>query len=655
MKAPLSLTLCLRVCACIIRCSLATVKCRAQSCSSSDISIAWSDTFDSGNRNDIAYDVAAIDDDNDGQKDDGFAIVGTTDFVDSPKTQGFIIRLDETGAELWRHVTGGTGNDAFNSVIQASNGKIIVCGWTKSNAVGTGSSPNVWVLEYNVTGGTPSEHHYGGSGTDQGWDIIEDEINSVYVVAGRAGYVATPDGDLQNHGSINAQSEYWVLTLDASAFTIGWEEIYHGSYTGGTGDGWATSIMIDNGGNYQVSGFCASCDPLKVQWDALMLNLDPSDGSVNWSGVYGYNLGFGSRDQVTYQVIEATENGDDFFIAAGVHHPSQHANCFGNYQHDVYGLKIDDAGNDIWTPGCELSEGKNYGGTYIDNAYGVVSVCDGDYLLAGNSKSPTANYDITCNNDANSPYTSDAWLLKLNSYGGVAWDASLGDVLDDEFHSIKQVDDGSFVVAGEFGTGANYDLQNFYVVKFELANCPAPTNLTATGASNCKITFDWDASICAQTYLLRYRKVGTSSWTNQTTTASTFTTPNPVPAGDYEWNVRAKCSPNVTSSLATASSNVTACRIGFESTDSDNQVLSVYPNPSAGVFNISLILTSEISEFTRVDIVDIVGNLVASLPISLVNGIVVQQLFINLPSGFYSLKMKVSGRNYQVKLFIQRP
>jgi hypothetical protein len=465
-----------------------------QSCSSSAISIAWTDTFDSGNRNDIAYDVTAIDDDNDGQKDDGFVIVGTTDFMSSPKKEGLIIRLDKTGAELWRRVTGGTGNDAFNSVMQASNGKIIVCGWKKSNAVGTGSSANVWVLEYDTTGNLLGEHQYGGSGQDEGWDIMEDETNGVYVVAGRAGYVATPDGDLSNHGSINAQSEYWVFTLDPSNFTIGWEEIYHGSYTGGTGEDWATSILIDHAGNYQVSGFCASCDPLKVQWDALMLKLDPTDGSVNWSGVYGYNPGFGSRDLGTYQVIETTEGGDDYFIAAGVHHPSQHANCFGNYQHDAYGLKTDDTGNDIWTPGCELSEGKNYGGTYTDNAFGIVPVCDGDYLFAGNTKSPTANYDVTCNNDATGPYTSDAWLLKLNASGGVEWDASLGNTGEDEFHSIIQVEDGSFVAAGVLEGNASFK-QNFYVVKFELTACAAPSNLQASTVSPCRIKFEWDGSV----------------------------------------------------------------------------------------------------------------------------------------------------------------
>lgn len=560
MKRALSLS------ACWIMYVLATTTARSQSCNSSDISIAWAYTFDQGNHNDIAYDVAAIDSDLDGQKDDGFVIVGTTEYSGSPKLQGFIIMIDENGNERWRDTRGGNNMDAFNSVIQESNGKIIVCGWKTSNAKGSGASRNVWVLQYNVTGDTPVEHEYGGSGSDEGWDIIEDEENELYVVAGRAGNVA--DGDLHNHTSINADGEYWVFTLDPSAFTVGWEEIYCGTYTGGTGEDWATSIMIAADGNYVVSGFCASCDPLKVQWDALMLNLDPADGSVNWSGFYGYNPGFGSRDQGTYQVIETTEGDDDYFVAAGVHHPSQHANCFGDYQHDAWGLKNDDAGNDIWTPGCELSEGKNYGGKYTDNGYSLVKTCIGNYLIAGNTKSPTDSFDITCNNDATRPYTSDAWLLNLNPDGTVAWDASLGNVLDDEFHSIELVEDGMYVAVGEYGslTTNPPQGQEFYVVKFSLDECS---------------------------------------------------------------------------------------RLGFPDTFG-NQSISVYPNPATEYLHISLTDLSESKNLPLIEIIDELGKDIASFTANVIDGVLDQQVTVNLSPGFYILKVIAGEKLYQTKLLIGR-
>lgn len=107
-------------------------------------------------------------------------------------------------------------------------------------------------------------------------------------MAGRAGTEA--DGDLSVHSGtgINAGGEYWVFAIDRETFAIGsFNKIYRGSYTGGTETDWATDIFMDNDGNYFVSGFCASCDPGKVQWEAYLLNLDPADGSVNWSGIYG--------------------------------------------------------------------------------------------------------------------------------------------------------------------------------------------------------------------------------------------------------------------------------------------------------------------------------------------------------------------------------
>jgi hypothetical protein len=113
---------------------------RGQSCTSTDVSVIWSDTFDFGGRDDIAYAVAPFNDDGDGIKDDGLVIVGTHQESGENKTQGFIVKRSDSGTEQWRDTVGRlVKDDHFNSVFQASNGKIIVCGWTK---VGGGEAVN---------------------------------------------------------------------------------------------------------------------------------------------------------------------------------------------------------------------------------------------------------------------------------------------------------------------------------------------------------------------------------------------------------------------------------------------------------------------------------------------------------------------------------
>jgi hypothetical protein len=454
-------------------------------CSSSDFVNVTVDTFDSGNRNDVAYAMAFIDDeDEDKDKDDGIVIVGTTDFESSPKTEGFIVIIDENGDD-YRAVRGGNGNDAFNSVIQASDGRIIVCGWKKSNAKGGMQSANVWVVEYGLTANFIEEHEYGGSGTDQGWNILEDGDNDAFVIVGRAGDADPPDGDLDVHNSINGQSQYWVFRIDYDTYAItAFNRIYRGNFTGIVSEDWATQVIIDSDGNYMISGYCASCDPNEVQWDALLLNLDPSNGSINWGGIYGYNPSTGSRDQGAFEIMEVREFGTDYFVAAGNHHPTATGSCFGDDLHDAWVLKINDSGVDIWSPGCELSEGQDYGGTYTDDAYAIVETCDEEYLFAGKTKSPGGNYDVTCKNGGS---TSDAWLVKLNRNGTIDWDASLGGSFDDALHSIEQNEDGSYAAVGEYGGGPNGKFQNFYVIRFEINECTRLENIDSSSEPKISI------------------------------------------------------------------------------------------------------------------------------------------------------------------------
>ena len=85
---------------------------------------------------------------------------------------------------------------------------------------------------------------------------------------------------------------------------------------------------------------------------------------------------------------------------------------------------------------------KTYGVTGYEYAYSIQQTADGGYIVAGYTSSSGAG-------------DTDAWVLKLNSDGTVAWQKTYGGT-GDIAYSIQQTADGGYIVAGctnSFGAG----------------------------------------------------------------------------------------------------------------------------------------------------------------------------------------------------------
>lgn len=136
---------------------------------------------------------------------------------------------------------------------------------------------------------------------------------------------------------------------------------------------------------------------------------------------------------------------------------------------------------------CDLftRPGKFFGGDRPDDAYDILQTCDDEYLIVGTTASKGG--DVGCNNGCSTCYTRDAWIIKLNTSGGIVWEEPLGGAYNDEAHSVIELEDGHFVIAGEFGTRLSQG-QDFYVVKFHLDDCPLKTEQVISDKSTDLIT-----------------------------------------------------------------------------------------------------------------------------------------------------------------------
>ena len=131
---------------------------------------------------------------------------------------------------------------------------------------------------------------------------------------------------------------------------------------------------FDNGYIFSWKGFNPS--------DIWLIKTD-SQGNQEWI----QSIGGSSYDNIANSVQQTTDDG---YIVAGS------TSSFGNGSNDVWLIKTDGEGNEVWD--------RTFGGSGYDYAYSVQQTSDGGYIVTG--------YTSSFGNGAN-----DFWIIKTNSDG----------------------------------------------------------------------------------------------------------------------------------------------------------------------------------------------------------------------------------------------
>lgn len=194
------------------------------------------------------------------------------------------------------------------------------------------------------------------------------------------------------------------VVIDDST-SLGWSKTY-----GGASEDSAYSVCPSGDGGFVFAGSTKSSGA--GEYDVYVVKTD-GDGNEIWSKTYGGESNDGGKS-----VCSA---GDGSFIIAG------YTKSFGAGEDDVYLIKIDGNGNEIWS--------KTYGGTAGDAARSVYPVTDGGFIVAGYTASSGAG-------------KKDAYLIKVNNNGDEIWSKTFGSDRSETGHSVQQTADGGFIVAG---------------------------------------------------------------------------------------------------------------------------------------------------------------------------------------------------------------
>jgi len=351
------------------------------------------------------------------------------DSITQPSTATNSVVTD-LGTVSFLKTFGGTLNESGRSIISTSDGGYAVAGFVQSNdgdiTDKLDDSYDYWILKFSPQGELQWNKTYGGTDNDRANSIIQTKDGG-YAIIGSSFSI---DGDVSGNPDNLGNDDLWVLKLDASG-TIMWEKTfgYIGSDKGFSiiealsGGYVITGILDVTASNGQGSTFLKSNNTKHAGGDIWVIRLSDS-GELLWSKFYG-----GSFTDTPEEIIETN---DGYFIAGWTDsNDFDISNNIGSY--DFWIIKINNLGILQWE--------KNFGGSEIDELFGMVNSDDGNYVLAGSTRS--ADFDINENKGG-----ADFWVLKMSSFGEIIWQKTYGGSSFDVSRAIKKTSDNGFVLVG---------------------------------------------------------------------------------------------------------------------------------------------------------------------------------------------------------------
>jgi len=252
---------------------------------------------------------------------------------------------------------------------------------------------------------------FGGSYDDDAYAITPTKDGG-FIVAG------------DTESSDNGESDVYLIKIDKNGNKI-WQKTFGGSY-----DATADTITPTKDGGFIVAGNTESSGNYEGDSDVYLIKID-KNGNKIWQKT------FGGSDFDYADAITPTKDGG--FIVAG------YTESIDNGESDVYLIKIDKNGNEIWQ--------KTFGGSDFDYADTITPTKDGGFIVAGYTES-SGNGE------------GDVYLIKIDKNGNKIWQKTFGGSDFDVANAITPTKDGGFIVAGDtksFGNGE----KDVYLIKID--------------------------------------------------------------------------------------------------------------------------------------------------------------------------------------------
>lgn len=331
--------------------------------------------------------------------DNGYMVVGHTESFGAGGRDIYLIKTNEFGDLLWDKTYGGPANDQAGSIIKVTNDEYIITGITSS--FGAGAS-DIYAIKILSNGDTIWSRSYGGINDETGSTIIK-TIDNNFIVTGST-------------SSYGSGLRVLIIKININGDTI-WSKKF-GKMNGNAGN--KTLQTIDNrliicGSTFNIG--------LNNTRDVYVIKADIS-GDTIWTKTYG-----GADDD---QAFSACLSSDNCHIISGS------TKSFGHGGFDMFLMKLDTAGNELWF--------KTYGGIADDWGGMVQPTNDGGYIITGYTESYGAG-------------GWDVYLIKTDEHGDTLWTRTFGGAGYEHGSCVKQTSDNGYIISSYSNScGGSYDV-----------------------------------------------------------------------------------------------------------------------------------------------------------------------------------------------------
>jgi hypothetical protein len=324
--------------------------------------IAWIKKY-GGSYHDIFYSIIQT-------SDGGYVAAGESMSSDGdlPGNKGYtdfvIAKFDADGNKMWMKNYGGSYDEAFNSIIQTSDGGYVAAGtsWWSSDGdlpVNKGYADFV-IAKFDASGNKTWIKNYGGSEGDWLRSVVQ-ASDGGYVAAG---YSESNDGDLSaNKGEL----DFVIAKFDTDGNKT-WIKSY-----GGSERDYLQSIVQTSDNCYAVAGYSGSSDGdlqgNKGDDDFVIAKFDAAGNKV------GIKLYGGSSSDNFYSVVQASDGG---YVAAGTS-ASNDGDLYANKGGTDFIIAKFDANMDRY---------------YVDISASTVTPSQTSYVYDGTAKTPAVTVTL---------------------------------------------------------------------------------------------------------------------------------------------------------------------------------------------------------------------------------------------------------------------
>ncbi len=237
--------------------------------------------------------------------DGGYVLAGQTNSFGEGDKDGYLVKVNDQGEEIWSQTYGGPREDRLYAIDQGSDGGFVLTGTTTSFGAG---NRDVYLVKTNSVGDLDWTQVFGEDRDDVGHSVRQ-TADGGYIVIGY-----TKSFDAQSYDT-------WLIKTDAAGVQQ-WQKFY-----GGENDDRAIYGEQTADGGYILTGYTKSFGV--AGWDVLLVRADAS-GDVTWHKTFG-----GNANDTGYTVRQTSDKG---FVLTGETY------SFGEGGGDMYVIKVDQQG-----------------------------------------------------------------------------------------------------------------------------------------------------------------------------------------------------------------------------------------------------------------------------------------------------------------------